>query len=46
MICHPNAGKQIPGPAVGVLHPDEHANPGISVAALHAENMELAAFHL
>jgi hypothetical protein len=46
MICHPSAGLQILGAAVGVLHPDEHANPGISVAVLHAENMKLAAFHL
>jgi hypothetical protein len=46
MIRHPNTGTQIQGSAVRVLYPDEHANPGISVAALHAENMKLAAFHL
>ena len=46
MIAHPNAGDQDPAAANGVNHPAEHRNPGISVAALHAENMKLAAFHL
>jgi len=45
-IRHPQAGQQVFGAAVGVLHPNVYANPGISVAALHAENMKLAAFHL
>jgi hypothetical protein len=45
-IRHPNAGLQVAGAAAGVVHADVFANPGISVAALHAENIKLAAFHL
>jgi hypothetical protein len=45
-IRHPNAGLQVQGAVAGVVHADVYANPGISVAALHAENIKLAAFHL
>ena len=45
MIAHPQAGA-LTGGRNGQRHPAEHKNPGISIAALHTENMKLAAFHI
>ena len=46
MIVHPNAGAPVAGGAAGAVYPAMYPNPGIAIAALHADNIKLASFYI